>query len=192
MSGFWGGRRFSLTLILLAALLAWWLSQEPEDRLFVQKTKPAHEPDYFLDDFETTVAARDGSLHYRLNGASMTHYPDTDTALLEQPRLLVNADDGGRWLLSAVEATVEQKNSYIHLQGQVIVHRDGRSKSADNLTLETEALDIYVDGDYADTDEDVKITRPTGVTRARGMHVNLSQRHLYLKAQVRGEYVPVN
>lgn len=192
MSGFWGSRRFSLTLILLAALLAWWLSQEPEDRLFVPKMKQTHEPDYFLDDFETTVAAKDGSLHYRLNGASMTHYPDTDTALLEQPRLLVNADDGGRWLLSAARATVEQKDGFIHLQGQVIVHREGQSKAGENLTLETEILNIYVDDDYAETDEDVKITRPTGVTRARGMRADFSRRHLYLKAQVRGEYVPVD
>lgn len=122
----------------------------------------------------------------------MTHYPDTDTALLEQPRLLVNTDNGGRWLVSAVEATAEQNNGFIHLQGQVIVHRDGREKSADNLTLETEALDIYIDDNYADTDAEVKITRATGITRARGMRVNFSQRHLYLKAQVRGEYVPVD
>lgn len=192
MSGFFGRRRFSLTLILLAALLAWWLSQEPEDRLFVPKAQPVHEPDYFLDDFETTVAASDGTLRYRLNGASLTHYPDDDTALLEQPRVLVNEAADGRWLISADEATMEQKNGIIHLQGQVIIHRDGGAKAAKNLTLETTTLDVYVDDDYADTDADVKITRPTGVTRARGMRVNFAQRHLYLKAQVRGEYVPVD
>jgi lipopolysaccharide export system protein LptC len=192
MSGFWVGRRFSLTLILLAAALAWWLSQEPEDRMFIPQPKPAHEPDYFLDGFETTVAGEDGHFRYRLNGATLTHYPDTDTALLEQPRLLVNTADGGRWLVSATEATAQQQTGHIHLEGQVIVHRDSRARPADSLTLETEALDVYVDDDYADTDADVTITRPTGVTRARGMRVNFPQRHLYLKSQVRGEYVPVD
>jgi len=192
MKGFWVGRRFPLTLILLAAVMAWWLSQEPEDRLFIPKPKLIHEPDYFLDDFETTVAGEDGHFRYRLNGANMTHYPDTDTSLLEQPRLLVNAADGGRWLVSADEATAEQKTGYIHLQGQVIVHRDSQTKRGDDLTLETEALDIYVNDDYAETEEEVAITRSTGVTRARGMHVNFSERHLYLKSQVRGEYVPVD
>jgi lipopolysaccharide export system protein LptC len=181
-----------LTLILLAALLAWWLSQEPEDRLFIPKPKRIHGPDYFLDDFETVVTDKDGRFIYRLNGAIMTHYPDTETALLEQPRLLVNTDDGWRWMISAANAVIEQSKGLIHLQGQVIVNRDSDMVAGAGLTLETEALDIFVDADYAENDEDVKITQTTGVTRAHGMRINFTQRHLYLKSKVRGEYVPGN
>jgi lipopolysaccharide export system protein LptC len=179
-------RRFSLMLALLAAVLAWWLARGPEDLLFSPRPLLRHEPDYFLDDFNLVVAADDGTPRYRMSGVSMTHYPDTNTALLEQPRLEIVAADGGRWIVAARQAQAENNGAFVHLQGDVSISRD----EASGLVLNTEALDVNVDEEYAVTDEAVAIRQKFGITRAQGMRINFRQRHLYLKSRVRGEYAP--
>jgi len=179
-------RRFSLILILLAAMLAWWLSRGPEDLLFTPQPLLRHEPDYFLDDFSLVVAADDGSPRYRMTGLSMTHYPDTDSALVEQPRLEIVVADGGRWVVTAQQAQAESNGDFVHLQGNVSIHRDDGEITG--LALETESLDVNVAEEYAVSDQEVMIRQPFGVTRAQGLRINFRQRHLYLISRVRGEY----
>jgi len=188
MIGFFGSRRFSLTLILLAAAaLSWWLSHGPEDLLFSPKPLLRHEPDYFLEDFSLTVAGDDGLPRYRMTGVSMTHYPDTDSALLQQPRLEITAAGGKLWIITAGQAQTEKNGEFVHLEEGVSIYRDGDDKASE-IGLQTEVLDVYVAEDYAVTDRDVIIRQPYGVTRAQGMRINFPQRQLYLKSRVRGEY----
>lgn len=180
-------RRFSLILILLAAILAWWLARDQEDMLFSPKPLLRHEPDYILEDFSLTVAAEDGSPRYRMSGLSMKHYPDTDVTFLEQPRMEIIVPDGGLWLITARQAQTDKKGDLVHLEGDVSIHRNG--DPAAGLTLETDALDVNVDDESAATDLLVTIRQEFGVTRAQGLRINFQQRHLYLKSEVRGEYV---
>lgn len=183
-----GRRHFSLTLILLAAVMGWWLSQPLEERLFTPPPSLRHEPDYYLGHFQSAIATDDGLFRYRLNGANMFHYPDTNTAEIEQPHVIVNLAGGARWEIAANHAEADQASGYIQLTGQVSASRFIAGQDREDLRLQTELLDIYVDDHYAETDEDVMIARATGVTRAHGMHINFPQRHLYLKSKVRGEY----
>ncbi len=183
-----GRRHFSLTLILLAAVMGWWLSQPLEDRLFTPQPLSRHEPDYYLGDFMAAVATEDGQFRYHLSGANMSHYPDADSAEIDQPHVVVNMNAGVRWEITADHATADQNTAYIQLTGQVLVSRFSADQVAEDLMLKTELLDIYVNENYAKTEADVQIARATGITRAQGMHINFPQRHLYLKSNVRGEY----
>jgi len=183
-----GRRHFSLTLIILAAIMGWWLSQEPEQRLFTPKLELRHEPDYYFDRFRASVAVADGSFRYYMSGAHMAHYPDTNTADIEQAQVIVNAEDGIRWVISALQAQTDQNAGLVQLEGQVAVSRYMGDQTVEDLTLKTESLDIYVDRNFAETEEDVEIIRSSGVTRAHGMHIDFPLRHLFLKSNVRGEY----
>lgn len=185
--GIFRGRRFSLTLILLAALLAWWLAHEQETMLFRSQPLLSHEPDYFLEDFILTLAGEDGLPRYRLSGVSLVHYPDTDSAIIERPRIELMMAAGGQWLITAQRAETEQDGNLVRLQGQVSVSRL-TDDEFDGLSLKTEALNVYVAEGYAVTDEEVMIRQPQGVTRAQGLRINFQQRHLYLRSRVRGEY----
>ena len=188
MTRIFARRRFSLILILvMAAALAWWLSRGPEDLLFSPKPLLRHEPDYILEDFSLTSAGDDGLPRYRMAGSSMTHYPDTDSALLEHPRLAFVTESGEQWVITARQAQVEQKGDFVQLQGDVTIQRDDNDQSPVQA-LKTEALDVYVAEGYAVTDQEVVITQSFGVTRALGLRINFQQRHLYLKSRVRGEY----
>jgi len=192
MNAIYVRRRFSLVLILsIAAALGWWVSRGPEDLLFTPKPMQRHEPDYILEDFTMTSSGDDGLPRYRMMGAMMTHYPDTDEAQVDKPRMEFIAVGGERWIITAVQAQAEQKGDIVKLLGEVSVVRDDQSSQGKGpvSSLKTDSLDIHVADGYADTDEDVIITQTFGVTRARGLRINFRQRHLYLKSRVRGEYV---
>ena len=179
-------RRFSLILVLLAVILAWWLARGPEDLLFSPKPLLRHEPDYFLEDFSLMVAGDDGLPRYQMFGVSMTHYPDTDSAVLEQPRLEIVSADGRRWVVTAKQAETEKNGGFVRLQGEVSIQSEG--DGASGLRLETEALNVNLEEEYAVSDESVIISQSFGVTRGEGLRINFRQRHLYLKSRVRGEY----
>ena len=196
MNAIYVRRRFSLVLVLsIAAALGWWVSRGPEDLLFPPKPMLRHEPDYILEDFTMTSAGDDGLPRYRMTGTMMTHYPDTDAAQVDKPRLEFITAAGERWIITAMQAQAEQKGDFVKLRGEVSVVRDdqlGQGQgpvSATASALKTGSLDVYVNEGYADTDDDVVITQTLGVTRAQGLRINFRQRHLYLKSRVRGEYV---
>jgi len=192
MNAIYVRRRFSLVLILsITAALGWWLSRGPEDLLFIPKPTLRHEPDYILEDFTLTSAGDDGLPRYRMTGAMMTHYPDTEVAQVEQPRLEFITVAGERWIITAIHAQAEQKGDFVKLRGEVSVFRDDHVRQGQGpiQSLKTESLDVHVAEGYAETDEDVVITQSFGVTRAQGLRINFRQRHLYLKSRVRGEYV---
>ena len=192
MNAIYVRRRFSLVLVLsIAAALGWWMSRGPEDLLFTPTPMQRHEPDYILEDFTMTSTGDDGLPRYRMTGTMMTHYPDTDEAQVDKPRLEFITAGGERWIITAVQAQAEQKGDIVKLLGEVSVIRDdqpGQGKGPVS-SLKTGSLDVHVAEGYADTDEDVVITHKFGVTRAQGLRINFRQRHLYLKSRVRGEYV---
>lgn len=192
MNAIYVRRRFSLILILsITAALGLWLSRGPEDLLFTPKPTLRHEPDYILEDFTMTLAGDDGLPRYRMMGTMMKHYPDTDAAQVEQPRMEFITDAGERWIITAEQAQAEQKGDIVKLRGGVSVFRDDHDRQGQGpmQSLKTESLDVYVAEGYADTDQDVVITQSFGLTRAQGLRINFRQRHLYLKSRVRGEYV---
>lgn len=177
--------RFVLTLLLLIALFVGWPSDGPEEFILAQPSAQRHVPDYLLEDFTLTMTGDDGLPRYRLSATKMTHYPDSDTAELENPRMEFLLINKGLWVIKADKALAEKNGEIVHMQGQVSIYRDGGDKV---LALKTEVLDVYVTDEYAVTDQQVIIQQSYGSTRALGMRIDFRQRHLYLKAQVRGEY----
>jgi lipopolysaccharide export system protein LptC len=173
-------------ILLVAAVLAWWLSRGPEALLYRPAPLLRHEPDYFLENFTMTSAGEDGLPRYRMSGVSMMHYPDDDTALLEQLRLEYIAVDGEHWIITARQAQAEQKGNFVHLLGDVSIFSG--DEVAPKWVLKTEVLNVHMAEGFAETDQEVMISQSYGVTRAQGLHLNFSQRQLHLKSRVRGEY----
>jgi LPS export ABC transporter protein LptC len=137
-----------------------------------------------------------GRPRHRLQAPLMRHYADDDSAELQQPQLLlyrtIVTDTGGateeRWQLHAEMAQLYHGGAELLLQGRVQMRRlDAAGKVT--LTLETRDLWVYTDQKRAESAEEVEIREDRGVTRARGVKIDLKEGRLELLAAVRGEYV---
>ncbi len=181
-------RTVTLWVVLLLAALGLWLQQQ-EDKGERQITDDA-EPvmDYSLSDFEITTMDENGRPKHRLQGASLSHYAETDYAELVKPHLEIYQDEGGAMLLDSERAKVYQGGESVLLQGEVRILRQNQDKQSD-MDVHTRDVWFYADKEVAETSERVTIQDAIGTTTAKGMRIDTRAGTVHLLAAVRGEYV---
>ena len=183
-------RYVGLGLILVLAVLGWWLQRE-EVAFDARQEVDEHVMDYAIKDFEITVMDEAGVPRHRLQAEKMIHFSDDDSAELANPYLQIYRDEGGPWELSSDVALVYQGGSLVLLQGDVHIKRQDGADSVP-LTLDTRDLWVYAAQDYAESKEVVTIRDALGVTQAKGLYVDLDGGRLQLLSEVRGEYEQIN
>ena len=181
-------RTVTLWVVLLLAVLGLWMQQQENQdvRLLQDDAEPVM--DYSLSDFEITAMDEQGRPKHRLQGASLSHYAETDFAELVQPHLEVYRDDAGPMTLDAEVAMVYQGGESVLLQGDVKILRQNQAKQGD-MQVDTRDVWFYADREVAETSELVTIRDGIGTTTARGMKVDTQAGTVHLLAAVRGEYV---
>jgi lipopolysaccharide export system protein LptC len=85
---------FYIAILGLVGLLSIWLQTE------VRNEDPAtidylnrHDPDYYIENFTATGMDETGKKSYVLQAARMAHFPDDDSALLDNPHLIEFSPD---------------------------------------------------------------------------------------------------
>jgi len=182
-------RHITLWVVLLLAVLGWWLQREG-GQIQIQPQKLPEVVDYSLTDFVITAMDEHGAPKQRLSGKSMVHYAERDYAEMKQPHLEVYGETnmGGPVQVDAELAKVYQGGDSVLLAGDVsMVRQDPGRKS--ELQVQTRDLWYFSPSEYAETSADVTIRDELGVTRARGMTMDMKAGTLDLLAAVRGEYV---
>ena len=179
-----------LVVVVVIALttLSWWmpLEQGPVTAL-VTRSEKRHVMDYDLGDFNLTTMNAAGRPRYHMQGQTLIHYADDDTAEVKLPQLTLYRQGEAPWSVRAEQARVTAGAETVFLQDQVRVARLTDNPD-DKLEILTPALQVVPAKQYAETDQPVTITTALGVTRAVGMQADLKLEHLELLAQVRGEY----
>jgi len=182
-------RLLILLILAVAAFLSWWLSSTGPlliPRVEVQR----HDPDYYLVNFILITMGDNGTPKHRLSADNMFHYPDDDTARLENPRLVIYQDDENSWNIRSEHGLVSEEGQSVMLQGDVTIEKV--SADADRgLEIITRDVHIKPDEEYASTEQAIIIKDNHGVTEAIGMQADLKEHHLQLMSQVRGKYQPV-
>ena len=177
-----------LFIFAIAAFLSWWLSSTGPSfipRLEVKR----HDPDYYLVNFTLTTMDDNGNPKHQLSADNMYHYPDDDTASLENPRLVVYQNDIDSWEIRADSGLVSEEGNSVFLQGDVFVNRLN-SQPDHGLEIITRDLTIKPEEETASTEQAIIIKDHYGVTEGVGMHANLKERRLQLMSQVKGNYQP--
>ncbi len=177
-----------VVLVIALSTLSWWmpLEQGPVSQL-VTGSEKRHVADFRLTDFDLVTMNAAGRPRYQLQGKTMIHYADDDTAQVAVPELTVYRQGAPSWFVRAEQADVAAGGEKVFLQDRVKVERLTADKR-ERLEIYTPALSVVPAKDYAETDQPVTIVTDLGVTRAVGMQADLKQEHLELLAQVRGEY----
>lgn len=182
-------RLLTLALLAAAAAASWWWSrlQEAPERGRVIARENA--PDYYLIGFELTEMNAVGEVQHRLSADDLYHYPDSATATLTRPHLLVYADGRWAWGIAAERGVAAERARLINLLGDVRVRYNG-ADPAEDVQMYTDELDVWPDAKLAETRAAVRIEDRSGVTRAVGLSADLARRQTVLHADVRGEYAP--
>ena len=185
-------RNLPLVLALLgAAVLSWWLlgqvriSGEAEDRA------RAHRPDFFLDDFTLRVLDEAGQARHMVQGRRLVHYPDDDTAEVDDPYMEIYRPQAPDWQVSARFAWIGPGGEEVQLRREVVVERVAEEGVAP-LTMLTEELLALPNDEYVETHLPVRFLGTGWDVHAVGMRGWLGEGRMELLSEVRGVHEPRN
>lgn len=163
-------RRYVLLIILIivAALSAWLLNRLTESES-KQGISAVEQPDYYLENFKTTVMREDGTPRNTLHAIYMAHYPDNDTSELLKPQIQLYRNENRPYFVSADKGWLTSDNEVILLRGSVkMVEYDESGNPA--LQVETDNARVLPNQNYAETDEFAKIISRRVTITGKGMH----------------------
>jgi lipopolysaccharide export system protein LptC len=164
---------------LLVGLTLWLnlLVQPPPGRADGTKR---HDPDLIVENFSARKLGVDGEVLYTLNARKMVHYPDDDSALLEavqveafeprQPKMTITADQG----------RLEQGGDRVHIEGNVVVHREADAKNEATRLLTERVLVLPEQGIARGPGE---VTLESATRRARAASFELDNRARTLRME---------
>lgn len=149
-----------------------------------------HDPDYIMHNFVTTQTDVNGALRYKLAAEEMKHFPDQDSTDLIKPRFTRFAKDKPYTKLEGDTGNVSSDGEEVDVLGNVLVLREAFGEKG-VMTIETDALKILPNEEYAATDRPVVIKQAPGtVVHATGMIYEQKQQTVTLLHNVRAHYEP--
>ncbi|MEE9331947.1 MAG: LPS export ABC transporter periplasmic protein LptC [Methylophilaceae bacterium] len=179
---------FPLVLAGLMALLTFWIYQTVEQQGPKLDGSNRHDPDYIMENFVTTQTDAMGKLRYILAAAKMTHYPDNDSTVLEQPKFTQFSADKPYTKIEGLSANVSSDGEEIEVLDNVIVVRQAFAGKGEMQVL-TDKLTIFPNKDLAKTDRPVVIKQaPKTVIHATGMIYDKNKKTLQLFKRVNAHY----
>ena len=125
--------------VLVAAIvvmfgLSLWLQMYFLNPKLLQNTPiVSHEPDYYIHKFTTTGRDTNG-IAYVLEAKRLAHFPDDNTALLDEPRLVQYDEDKSARTTFSDSGLVYENGTKILLQGNVQVTQGATDKAVGSVT----------------------------------------------------------
>jgi len=129
-----------VTIAVMFGLSLWLQMNFLKPTLPQNGTVISHEPDYYIHKFTATGRDANG-IAYVLEAKRLAHFPDDNTALLDEPRLVQYEQDTSSRTTSSDSGLVYENGTKILLQGNVQVTQGatdtavGSVTSADRMTI---------------------------------------------------------
>ena len=129
-----------VTIAVMFGLSLWLQMNFLKPTLPQNGTVISHEPDYYIHKFTATGRDANG-IAYILEAKRLAHFPDDNTALLDEPRLVQYEQDTSSRTTSSDSGLVYENGTKILLQGNVQVTQGatdtavGSVTSADRMTI---------------------------------------------------------
>jgi lipopolysaccharide export system protein LptC len=160
---------FPLVLLILLALLTFWINRTVQPPLPKLDGSSRHDPDYIMSNFVTTQTDVNGDLRYKLAAVEMRHFPDDDTTELQRPRYTQFAIGKPYTEVQGLRGFVSSDGEEVQLFDDVKVTRQAFADKGE-MTVETDYLNIRPNEDLVTTDRPVIIRQaPKTVIYATGM-----------------------
>lgn len=179
---------FPLVLLLLLAIITFWINKTVQPPVPKIDGSSRHDPDYMMGNFVTTQTDVNGDLRYKLAAAEMRHFPDDDTTELQRPRYTQFAIGKPYAQVEGLRGYVSTDGEEVQLVDNVKVTRQAFAGKGE-MTVETEYLKIRPNDELVTTDSPVVIRQaPKTVVYATGMIYEKKKQTVTLLHKVRAHY----
>ena len=179
-----------LPLVLLAMLVAFtfWLDRLAQPVPPNGNSAKRHDPDYMVDGLSAMRMNETGATAYTLSAKKMVHFPDDDTTLLTDPKLVsLGSPEKAPITVTANRALVSSNGENVYFRDDVRVTRAAFGTSSE-MKMRTSYLHVIPDDNIARTDRPVTITDAATTVTASGLELDSDTRVLKLSGRVRGTY----
>ena len=122
-----------VTITVMFGLSLWLQMNFLKPTLPQNGTVISHEPDYYIHKFTATGRDANG-IAYVLEAKRLAHFPDDNTALLDEPRLVQYDDDKSARTTFSDSGLVYENGTKILLQGNVQVTQGATDKAVGSVT----------------------------------------------------------
>ena len=179
-----------LPLAVLALLvgLTLWLNQLVQPQGARASGNLRHDPDVMVDDFNARKLGLDGRVLYTLVARKMVHYPDDDSALLDQVTVEAFEPKQPKVTATADRGRLEQGGDRVLIEGNVVVLREADAKT-EPLRITTDRMLVLPDAGVASTTSEVTMVSPSTHAVAAGLEIDNRARTIQMD-RVRATYKP--
>ena len=137
---------FVLLFGVLGLLSIWLQFGIIEQEQVVFDGNERHDPDYYIENFTATGMDKEGRRSYVLEAERLVHYPDDDTALLDNPHIIQYEDGAPPRHTYSESGWISSDGNEVLLTGNVrVIQNPGANNSAGGGEITTEKMRIYLD-----------------------------------------------
>ena len=183
------GALLPLVVMLLLAMLTFWLDRAIDLSSPESAGPVTHDPDYAIEKFTLLRLSESGDQRYTLTAAKMLHFPDDDTSLLTTPVLVQMQPGKSDLRIHAQRGIVAPGGEKLDLYDNVEIFRAGRpGGESGDLHMMTSYLRVLPDDDRAETPARVVIDNGASIVSGTGMDFDNRYRQFKLRAAVTTTY----
>ncbi len=167
---------FPVIAIALFALLTFWLDARVTESARAQQKSSQPAPDHFLQNFRIERTAADGRVESTMTGDRATHFPDSQTTVVDRPRFESEPEGKPKMDVDAARAvlkTIGDKNGVdqVDFSGNVVA-RQGASAGREAVTYESETLTVFPKTQQARTESVTRTISGDRIMTTQGLRVD--------------------
>jgi lipopolysaccharide export system protein LptC len=176
-----------VALLLLLALLTFWLDQKVQPPPARPDGSSRHDPDFYVEGFAAAKMNPDGTRRYALTGTRLVHYPADNSTELESPQLVYFDYERAPVTMRAEQAQIALGGEDVYFTGNVQIVRDTYADNPE-LGVFTTYLHVVPDLELARTDRPVTMVEGNSTASSVGLEFNNKTREIKLLSRVRAQY----
>jgi lipopolysaccharide export system protein LptC len=174
-------------LLLLLAILTWWLDARVRSPQNLTDADARGAPDFYIEGFNAVRMNPDGTRRYELTGKRLVHYADESSSILSSPTLLYHDYERAPVTVSANTAELESGGENVYFRGDVRLERPPFDVTP-RLGVATSYLHVIPDQEIAKTDQAVTMADGNSTVRSVGLEFDNRTRRIKLLSRVQAHY----
>lgn len=174
-------------LLLLLAMLTWWLDSRVRLPDAQTEASTQRDPEFYVEGFMALQMNPDGTRRYELAGKRLTHISTQRGSRLDSPSLLYYDYERAPVTVSSDTAEVEGGGKNVYFRGNVTVKRPAFGVNPP-LGVATDYLHVIPDDEIAQTDQPVTMTEGNSTARSVGLKFDNKARKIWLLSDVQVHY----
>ena len=176
-----------IALLVLLAILTWWLDTKVQNKEFNNVTVTNINPDFYIERYQATRMNQQGERLYLLKGQKLDHFTKEKNTKLRSPYLIYYDNTNGPVSFQANQAKIEDNGGHVYFTDNVEINRPA-SSVLKPLHISTSELHVLPDEELAKTDKRVSLVWGDSKLSSVGLEFNNKTRMIYLLSNAKAYY----